>query len=610
MKRILLAMIAGLASIVMMAADGELLYGFYQGSGTLKPLGTRKVESYDVAIHLTDPFLVGQAIYGLRIPINTSAKNTSNYSAWLSKKLTLEGGKNVPDIASVAMSANAKWVDVTLDTPYIITEEGVYAGYSFTVSDVTEEADQLPIQTFATEENGGLFIHTSRTYRKWRELTGVGASALTVRLGGEGIKSYSATFVMPEELNAYTNVGEETKVTLSLVNHGTTAIRNIDYTIEVNGTTTERHQNISLAAQYYGRKKSMDVTIPPVNQRGTRPVTFNIIKINGEDNQDPQPSASLQMAFLAETPKHKPLMEEYTGTWCGWCPRGMAAMEAMTELYGDDFVGVAYHSGDAMEITSFFPKEISGYPGCTIDRVGGSIDPFGGSAGGSLGIKNDWLKRAAVIAPAALALEAKWGDEDKTQIVVKSTTSFVRSLNDNPYRLTYILVADDLSGKGRYWSQVNNYSGQTGYEGDPYLSPLTKLAGTVTGMKFKDVAIQMSCQGPAAIEESLPSTVNDIDDYEHTYVFDISANTLVQDKSKLRVVAALVNTQNGEVVNAEKATVGDGPTPIKLLNGDKEPNAIYYTDMLGRRITPRVGGIYIKTTTYSDGTVKNEKLKK
>lgn len=195
-------------------------------------------------------------------------------------------------------------------------------------------------------------------------------------MAADGIKSHSASFAMPEELNAYTTVGEEAPITLTLVNHGTTAIRNIDYTIEVNGTTTERHQSVTLAAQYYGRKKSINTTIPAVYQRGTRPVTFCVTKINGEDNQDPQPSAVLQMAFLAETPKHKPLMEEYTGTWCGWCPRGMAAMEAMTELYGDDFVGVAFHNGDAMQITNNYPKEISGYPGSTLDRVGGSIDPF------------------------------------------------------------------------------------------------------------------------------------------------------------------------------------------------------------------------------------------
>lgn len=596
--------------MALMAADGELYYGFYQGSGTLTPLGTRKVENYDVAIHLTDPFLTGQAIYGLRIPVNTSAKNTGNYSAWLSKTLKVESGKNVPDIASVAFTANAKWVDVTFETPYIITEEGVYAGYSFSVTDVTAEADQLPIQTIATEEQGGMFIHTSRTYRQWKELSGVGASALLVRLGGDGIKPLAATFVMPEELNAYTTVGQEATVTLSLVNHGTTAIRNIDYTIEVNGSTVERHQNVTLAAQYYGRKKSIDVTIPPVSQRGTRPVTFCITKINGEDNQDPQPSASLQMAFLAETPKHKPLMEEYTGTWCGWCPRGMAAMEALTELYGDDFVGVAYHQGDAMQITTAFPKDISGYPGSTIDRVGESIDPFGGSAGGSLGIRNDWTRRAAVIAPAALGLEAAWSDEDKMQIVVKSTTSFVRSLSDNPYRLSYILVADELSGTGRYWSQVNNYSGQSGYDNDPYLSPWTKKPGTVLGMKFNDVAIQLSCQGPSALEKSLPSSVNDTDDYEHTYVFDITDNALVQDKSKLRVVAVLINTQSGEVVNAEKAAVSDSTTPVQRIQADAKATDVYYTDLLGRRVSPNHRGIYIKTTTCSDGTRKSEKVKK
>ena len=116
MKRFLLLQTVLLTSLLMMAADGELFYGYYQGTGTLTPTGTRKVESYDVAIHLTDPFLVGQAIYGLRIPVNTSAKKTSGYSAWLSKELKVESGKNVPDIASVSFNANAKWVDVIFET--------------------------------------------------------------------------------------------------------------------------------------------------------------------------------------------------------------------------------------------------------------------------------------------------------------------------------------------------------------------------------------------------------------------------------------------------------------------------------------------------------------
>ena len=106
----------------------------------------------------------------------------------------------------------------------------------------------------------------------------------------------------------------------------------------------------------------------------------------------------------------------------------------------------------------------------------------------------------------------------------------------------------------------------------------------------------------------MPSSVNDIDDYEHTYIFDVTNNTLVQDKSKLRVVAALVNTQNGEVVNAEKAIVGDETTSVRRLTDDTEAIGIYYTDMLGRRVSPRHRGIYVKTTTYSDGTSRVEKV--
>ena len=129
-------------------------------------------------------------------------------------------------------------------------------------------------------------------------------------------------------------------------------------------------------------------------------------------------------------------------------------------------------------------------------------------------------------------------------------------------------------------------------------------------MKFNDVAIQLSCQGPSALEESLPSSVNDTDDYEHTYVFDIADNTLVQDKSKLRVVAVLINTQSGEVVNAEKAAVGDSSTPVQHIQTDAKATDVYYTDMLGRRVSPNHRGIYIKTTIFSDGTRKGEKVKR
>ena len=608
MKKSLLLM-AALLLTLSAQADNEILYGIYQGSGTLTAQGTKKVESYDIAIHLTAPMLVGLEIHGLRIPINTGATNATEYHAWLSKELNLVSGKNAPDIVDVTFTPDSKWVDVTFDKPYVITEEGVYAGYSFNITKVdlnnNNDDNLTPFMTIATADENGLFIHTSRTYRKWQTLSGIGSSAIVVRLGGDRIHQNAVTIVPPDELYAYTLVGKQLTLTYTLINHGIEAIKNIDYELEVGDELKEsKHLSTSLKGGYYGSQKELKVTIPAIQTGGTRNIKLHITKVNGVDNEDEEPAANFSMAFLAQPPKHKPIMEEYTGTWCGWCPRGLAAMEALTEQLGDDFVGVAYHEGDPMQITTSFPNDVSGFPNSFIDRVSGQ-DPFGGTSGGSLGIKKDWEKRAAVIAPAALQLSADWADEAKTKITVNSKVSFIRDFANSPYRLAYILVADDLYGTGRSWAQVNNYAGSS--TSDPYLLPLTKMAGTVVGMHFNDVAIQLSCTGAKALSESLPASVKEAVPYEHSYTFDITDNALVQDKTKLRAVVVLINTLTGEVANAEKATVGVTDA-ITAQQADADIVDIRYTDLLGRQVTQPQKGIYVKTVTYTDASKRSVKV--
>ena len=212
MKKTLLTLFALLATVVV-EADNEMLYGVYRGSGTLTGIGTKKAETYDVAMHLTDPYLVGMEVRGLRVPINTSAKNTADYKAWITTELKVDDNANVPDILSVDFTPDGKWADVTFDTPYVITEGGIYVGYSFTVSSVdtdnSSDANQLPLMTISGADLSELYVHTSRSVRKWTEFektsyfTAKNAFAFVVRLSGSKVKTRAAAFVAPDDLNAY-----------------------------------------------------------------------------------------------------------------------------------------------------------------------------------------------------------------------------------------------------------------------------------------------------------------------------------------------------------------------------------------------------------------------
>ncbi|MGH2666874.1 Omp28-related outer membrane protein [Flavobacterium sp.] len=65
------------------------------------------------------------------------------------------------------------------------------------------------------------------------------------------------------------------------------------------------------------------------------------------------------------------LIEDYTGTWCGWCPRVAYSIEAVKTATTKS-VAVAIHGGSAsepMRYTGSLPIEIQGYPTGMLDRT-------------------------------------------------------------------------------------------------------------------------------------------------------------------------------------------------------------------------------------------------
>ena len=587
MKR-LLHRLAGLLVFLSLAsaavADNEIYYGVYQGSGALTPFGTNKAESYDVAIHLTDPTLVGLEIRALRFPLNTKAKNMNDYRVWLTKELTLASGKTVPDILSVEATPDGTWAEAVLSEPYVIEEGGLYAGYSLTVSSVesgsSDDPNMTPIMVTANKNPDGLLIHTSRTYRKWIGLADAGSSAMVVRIGGERVKQNAAMLQAPD--NLFTVVGKSIPTTLTLVNHGSENIKNIEYEIEINGTVETKTLTKSLPGGYYGRQATFSATIPASSENGTFPTKFRVTKVNGEENEDPYAETVVPVTFVAELPVRKPLVEEYTGTWCQYCPRALAGMEKMSDSNGDNFVGVAYHELDEMEFTpsTYLPADPSGLPSVFIDRIA-SFDPLNG--------QGDWEKRKAIISPANISVVGEWANEAKTRIKATSSISFIRDFTNSPYRVGYILIANDLHSTE--WKQSNAYSGSS--SDDPYLNKYCKMSNPVRDLHYNEVALAQSAKNGAGIEESLPSMVMEFVPYQHSYEFDITGNGLPLDKGKLEVIAVLIDTRTGEVVNCNKGHVGDA-TGIEEIKNEESRMKNEVFDLAGRKVVTPKKGLYIQ----------------
>jgi hypothetical protein len=86
-----------------------------------------------------------------------------------------------------------------------------------------------------------------------------------------------------------------------------------------------------------------------------------------------------------ETPMdftQKVLLEEATGTWCGWCPQGAVVLSDILEAHPDVVIGAAYHVNDEMQVgeTAVLGAGLGNipfYPSGAINRTpySGNTDP-------------------------------------------------------------------------------------------------------------------------------------------------------------------------------------------------------------------------------------------
>ena len=98
---------------------------------------------------------------------------------------------------------------------------------------------------------------------------------------------------------------------------------------------------------------------------------MTITKVNGVDNTYSDNTASGRLiTLLQNSPVIVPVVEEFTATWCGYCPFGFVGMEKANEVFGDQVALIAVHSSDVMAIPEYnqILNKVSGLPNATMNR--------------------------------------------------------------------------------------------------------------------------------------------------------------------------------------------------------------------------------------------------
>lgn len=590
--------------------------------------GNGKAEIISVAIKVDDTTLAGSKLHKISVPIFVN-DYTADYKVWASTTLETD----VIDNKRVNKPEYGNY-EVTLPTDldkngvgileYVFSddipmgEEGLYVGYTFTVTDGKKLPKPIIVKPYLAY-SGAFLLQSSRTDLKWTDYsTQLNCiSPMTLEFIGD-FEAMACGF--KSAVIDYAGADARYSVPVTLMNRGFIPIESIEYTATVNGESLTGKVEINPEKlNNYGDTQHLELMIPLVEELGVHDLTLSIDKVNGVDNNDKYSVWSAPIEVIAHRPVHKPLMEEYTGTGCPHCTRGLAALEKMNELHEGKFVAISYHgynNNDPMVMASGYPWPNilgSGFPNACLNRII-KCDPYWGSQNTEFGIDDDWQSLADQFSPVEISINALWNDEDPDIINITSSVSWAIQPEEGEYRMAYVLVADDLHGTDSEWLQTNALAGSS--QKLLYLEDfIDGKYGTspVADYHFNDVAILTS--GFDGISGSIPF-VSAEESTEHNYSFNLNeavnmrGNSIVQDKDKLRIVAMVLKADAslGMVVNSETAYIKGSNSIETIESRDATVISEKWYDINGKTVRSSLEkGIYIRVVEMSDGTVKKIK---
>lgn len=577
--------------------------------------GTGKAELYDVAIRLDDAGLVGSRITSMRMPLSTD-KAISNASGWLTTELKLENKVNAPDVVQAEATIDPGNDDeypslrLTLPEPYTITGEGVYVGFTFTVGAVETDNQKNPLLVTYGDNPNGFYLHTPRTYLKWNNRQeDLGAvSMMEVTLEGEFLDDAVALTAVS---TLYLEPGNEGKLRASLVNHGSAKVESVHYLFRAGDMDVEGTARLAepLAAMF-GSEGWVELDVKAPDATGPYEYTVTIDGVNGHSNLDSSNELAGRLNVISFVPETRPLMEEYTGLWCAWCPRGFVGLERMNAAWPGRFVGLSYHAAndgiEPLQCVREFPGRVNGFPAAIMNRSFQADPYFGLTNNVEMGIEQVWLGLASQFTVADVSARSYWTDDTHAELRADADVRFVMDAEDADFRLSYVLVGDGLHNDS--WKQANAFAGYD-YSGDDW-KPFVEGGMFVSGLVFNDIVLSYDHQ--QGIEGSIPAHICRDETYTHSFTFNMAdvrniyGDNIVSDPGKLRVVAILTDGATGEFVNccssgyvAGSGVRGESLAPVM---------AERWYDLQGNLLAEPYKGVCIRVATHADGTVTSTRV--
>ena len=489
---------------------------------------------------------------------------------------------------------------VALDKPYKI-EKGkpVVVGYSFRLS--SSDINYITVDNTYHENMAGGWIgyKYGDAAIQWENISHTyGNLCIGCTLKGESFPQ-NGVAVLSLDGAEFAEPGKNFEYTVYFQNTAANTVNSMEVSYTI-GDGTKKTGQVNLRNPLkYNERSGLKFSDLSYGKEGIDvPVTFEITKVNGEANisDENKRTGYLNCFNAANGFKRVHLMEEGSGTWCQWCPAGIVMMDNLAKNYPEDYALVGVHYNDAMQVPSTAPVIAmfgGSYPNSYIDRSV-NIMPTMASVNQTLKAFTEYYREipALVGFPSIKGVKTEDG-----KLKVNTDVQFALDLRGaSRYRLSYYIVED---GVGPYEQQNGFAGGESGPMGG------WESKGLYVSTLFNDVARYLE-GGMEGVQGSIPGSVKQGESYSYEVELPLTNVT----KDKVRVVAFVVDTTTGTVVNAAQKEVDlteSGVEEIADASSSEILSKTYYT-LNGVEVKDPSNGIYILRTVYADGTVKAEKV--
>ena len=573
-------------------------WGYISVNDAVNGVGVSAADTYHCAIFIPGDHEIaaGKTINAIRFGL--VAPHATDAKVWVASSLpsSIDASHTLQFVDVPASELGKEQIDIQLPTPCEIPAEGIYVGYSFTITSVATSGDAYPVLFSGKAAPNTLILKTEKNVPDWTDLytNDFGKLFLQVLLEGT-FADNNAT--VADFGPVYSALGESTTAMIAITNGGGTPLSSIDYTITTDGVASaEQHVDIANPIVFSNTGK-VSITIAADDATGAKAKTLNITKVNGNANTAADATANFTLYTLPELVERNIVVEEFTGTGCGWCPRGLVGMENMRQAFGNRFVGIGihqYNSSDAMYISpsGYAKLNFDGAPSCRINR-GEVIDPYYGSADDIL---VDCVEELAIPALAKVNVSATI-DEELEKVDAKAQIETL--LDNSEYTLEFVVIGDGLTGTGTAWNQSNYYYQYSSSELPEDLAIFGNGGkygkSSVTGWLFNDVALVSSYVSNSNKAPKL-DVMNAGEQKEAEYSLTMPTKTTLKNAVKnaeLFIVALIVDKEK-HIVNAAKApiTIAD-PSGIENVNAAANNEQIARYTLDGRRVQGMQKGLNI-----------------